>query len=173
MMAETCLLAESAICYPPLYDDLRAVQARPTETAETVAIAAVAAAAEQDAKAILVLSTSGNTARLVSKYRPNIPIITGACVSLLILLHAFAEARIQSLATNRQQGRFTCTVDVIPSGTLNLVAYKPINGRLTLITVFALVSAMHLEWDLLVLVQLSSLSKAGRAALAIPIRFVS
>lgn len=76
-MAETCLLAESAICYPPLYDDLRAVQARPTETAETVAIAAVAAAAEQDAKALLVLSTSGNTARLVSKYRPKIPIITG------------------------------------------------------------------------------------------------
>lgn len=78
MMAETCLLAETAICYPPLYDDLRAIQARPTETAETVAIAAVAAAAEQDAKALLVLSTSGNTARLVSKYRPKIPIITGA-----------------------------------------------------------------------------------------------
>uniref|UniRef100_O94122 Pyruvate kinase n=1 Tax=Agaricus bisporus TaxID=5341 RepID=KPYK_AGABI len=76
MMAETCLLAETAICYPPLYDDLRAVQARPTETAETVAIAAVAAAAEQDAKALLVLSTSGETARLVSKYRPKIPIIT-------------------------------------------------------------------------------------------------
>jgi pyruvate kinase len=77
MMAETCLLAESAICYPPLYDDLRAVQVRPTETAETVAIAAVAAAAEQDAKALLVLSTSGQTASLVSKYRPKIPIITG------------------------------------------------------------------------------------------------
>ncbi|KAF5355903.1 hypothetical protein D9756_004161 [Leucocoprinus leucothites] len=76
MMAETCLLAESAICYPPLYDDLRGIQARPTETSETVAIAAVAAAAEQDAKALLVLSTSGNTARLVSKYRPKIPIIT-------------------------------------------------------------------------------------------------
>lgn len=76
MMAETCLLAESAICYPPLYDDLRGIQPHPTETAETVAIAAVAAAAEQNANAILVLSTSGATARLVSKYRPKIPIIT-------------------------------------------------------------------------------------------------
>jgi len=76
MMAETCLLAESAICYPPLYDDLRGIQARPTETAETVAIAAVAAAAEQNASALLVLSTSGNTARLVSKYRPKVPVIT-------------------------------------------------------------------------------------------------
>ena len=77
MMAETCLLAEAAICYPPLFDDIRAIQPRPTETVETVAIAAVAAASEQNASAILVLSTSGNTARLISKYRPAIPIITG------------------------------------------------------------------------------------------------
>lgn len=77
MMAETCLLAESAICYPPLYAELCAAQPRPTATAETVAIAAVAAASEQNASAILVLSTSGNTARLISKYRPRIPIITG------------------------------------------------------------------------------------------------
>ncbi|KAG6818024.1 hypothetical protein H0H87_009179 [Tephrocybe sp. NHM501043] len=76
MMAETCLLAESAICYPPLYDELKSIQKRPTETPETVAIAAVAAAAEQNASAILVLSTSGNTARLVSKYRPRVPILT-------------------------------------------------------------------------------------------------
>ncbi|KAI5123771.1 hypothetical protein M0805_000360 [Coniferiporia weirii] len=76
MMAETCYLAESAICYPPLYDELRNATQRPTETVETVAVAAVAAAAEQNASAILVLSTSGNTARLISKYRPNVPIIT-------------------------------------------------------------------------------------------------
>lgn len=80
MMAETCLLAEAAICYPPLYDELKAIQPRPTETVETVAIAAVAAASEQNASAILVLSTSGNTARLVSKYRPLVPIITGMLV---------------------------------------------------------------------------------------------
>ena len=77
MMAETCYLAESAICYPPLYDELRATTSRPTDTIETVAMAAVGAAIEQDAGAILVLSTSGNTARLISKFRPNVPIITG------------------------------------------------------------------------------------------------
>ncbi|KAH9947930.1 pyruvate kinase [Amylocystis lapponica] len=76
MMAETCLLAEAAICYPPLYDELRGITPRPTETVETVALAAVAAASEQNASAIIVLSTSGNTARLVSKYRPSVPIIT-------------------------------------------------------------------------------------------------
>jgi len=76
MMAETCLLAEAAICYPPMFDDIRTIQPRPTETVETVAIAAVAASFEQGASAIIVLSTSGNTARLISKYRPSVPIIT-------------------------------------------------------------------------------------------------
>lgn len=77
-MAETCYLAESAICYPPLFNEMRDATASPTDTVETVAIAAVAAASEQGASAILVLSTSGNTARLISKYRPAVPIITGA-----------------------------------------------------------------------------------------------
>jgi pyruvate kinase len=77
MMAETCLLAEYAICYPPLLDELKAAQPKPTETVETIAIAAVSAAEEQNASAILTLSTSGNTARLLSKYRPRVPIITG------------------------------------------------------------------------------------------------
>ena len=80
MMAETCQLAESAICYPPLFDELREATPRPTPTVETVAMAAVASAMEQKAGAILVLSTSGNTSRLISKYRPSVPIITGACI---------------------------------------------------------------------------------------------
>jgi len=76
MMAETCYVAESAICHPPLYDELRDASPRRLDTAETVAMAAVAAAFEQNASAIIVLSTSGNSARLISKYRPNVPIIT-------------------------------------------------------------------------------------------------
>ncbi|KAF9201473.1 Pyruvate kinase [Haplosporangium sp. Z 27] len=77
-MAGTCVLAESAICYPPLFNELRLLQTRPTETTETVASSAVSAAHEQDAGAIVVLSTSGESARLVSKYRPkaNIVIVT-------------------------------------------------------------------------------------------------
>ena len=81
MMAETCYLAESAIAYGSLYDELRATTSMPTETSETIALAAVAAAQEQSASAILVLSTSGNTARLISKYRPNVPIITSEFIS--------------------------------------------------------------------------------------------
>ena len=57
MMAETAFLAESAICYPPLFDQLRELTPRPTETAETLALSAVAASMEQNAGAIIVLST--------------------------------------------------------------------------------------------------------------------
>lgn len=85
MMAETCLLAEAAIAYPVVFDELRAITPRPTDTVETVAMAAVAAASEQNAAAIIVLSTSGNTARLVSKYRPSVPIITGMPAEQFVL----------------------------------------------------------------------------------------
>ncbi|KAF9388906.1 Pyruvate kinase [Podila verticillata] len=74
-MHETCVLAESAICYPPLFNELRDLTPRPTDTTETVASSAVSAAHEQTAGAIIVLTTSGTTARMVSKYRPKCPII--------------------------------------------------------------------------------------------------
>lgn len=76
-MAETAYIAESAISYGPLFDQLRGLTPRPTETAETLALSAVAASHEQDAGAIIVLSTSGVSARLISKYRPSCPIICG------------------------------------------------------------------------------------------------
>ncbi|KAI8086580.1 pyruvate kinase [Halteromyces radiatus] len=74
-MANTCELAESVLCYPPLFNELRQLTPWPTETTETVACAAVSAATEQNAGAIIVLSKSGRTARLVAKYRPSQPIV--------------------------------------------------------------------------------------------------
>lgn len=74
-MHQTCLLAESVICYPILFNELRSLTPLPTSTPETVACAAVNAAHEQGAKAIIVLTSSGNSARLISKYRPSVPII--------------------------------------------------------------------------------------------------
>jgi pyruvate kinase len=75
MMHETALVAEKAISYQPLFNEIRMLAPCPTSTSETVAIAAVSASFEQQAKAIIVLSTSGTTARLCSKYRPNCPIL--------------------------------------------------------------------------------------------------
>lgn len=75
MMHETALAAEQGIAYQPLFNELRSLAVSPTETSETVAMAAVSAAFEQRAGAIVVLSTSGSTARLCSKYRPDCPIL--------------------------------------------------------------------------------------------------
>lgn len=75
IMREICLLAEQSICYNSLYNDLRNLAPSPTTTVETVAMAAVGAAFEQRAGAIVVLSTSGGTARLCAKYRPVCPIL--------------------------------------------------------------------------------------------------
>jgi pyruvate kinase len=75
MMHETCMVAEKAIAAQPLFNEIRSLAPRPTETGETVAISAVSASFEQKAKAIIVLSTSGTTARLCAKYRPECPIL--------------------------------------------------------------------------------------------------
>lgn len=77
MMAETAFLAEKSLAYQSLFDQLRQLTPRPTETAETLAMAAVAASIEQSAGAIIVLSTSGISARFLSKFRPQCPIICG------------------------------------------------------------------------------------------------
>ncbi|KAF2453926.1 pyruvate kinase [Lineolata rhizophorae] len=75
IMHETCLMAEVAIPYLSAFDELKRAMPMPVPTTESCAIAAVSASLEQNAGAILVLTTSGNTARLISKYRPVCPII--------------------------------------------------------------------------------------------------
>ncbi|GIJ89751.1 pyruvate kinase [Aspergillus pseudoviridinutans] len=75
MMSETCLLAEVATPHFQVFDELRNLAPRPTDTVESIAMAAVSASLELNAGAIVVLTTSGKTARLLSKYRPVCPII--------------------------------------------------------------------------------------------------
>ncbi|CAL9731506.1 pyruvate kinase 2 [Monosporozyma unispora] len=74
-MAATALIAEEAFPYIPHFEDVRDCTPRPTCTVETIAVSAVSAVIEQDAKAIVVLSTSGRTGRLMAKYSPSCPII--------------------------------------------------------------------------------------------------
>ncbi|KAI0460927.1 Pyruvate kinase [Komagataella kurtzmanii] len=75
MMHHTALIAESAIAYLPHYNEIKDLARGLINTVETIAIAAVSAHFEQNAKAIVVLSTSGTSARMISKYRPNCPIL--------------------------------------------------------------------------------------------------
>ncbi|KAL1974443.1 hypothetical protein VTN31DRAFT_4647 [Thermomyces dupontii] len=75
MMHETCLLAEVSVPHFSIFDELRNLCPRPANTVEAIAMSAVSASLELNAGAILVLTTSGNTARLLAKYRPVCPII--------------------------------------------------------------------------------------------------
>ncbi|KAG2789811.1 hypothetical protein Pcac1_g793 [Phytophthora cactorum] len=47
----------------------------PMETAEAVASSAVKTAIDINAKMLVVLTETGNTARLVAKYRPEMPVL--------------------------------------------------------------------------------------------------
>lgn len=80
-MSDICKEAESAFYYHRFFLELRDKTAsykysahEKAKTSETVAISAVAASFDQDCKGIICLSTSGTTAHLLSKYRPNCPI---------------------------------------------------------------------------------------------------
>lgn len=75
-MASICDEAESSIAYLPLFEELRALIGCAGSVTETVACSAVNAALETYIQAIIVLTTTGNTARHISKFRPQVPIIT-------------------------------------------------------------------------------------------------
>jgi pyruvate kinase len=73
-MHETCLKAENTIAYVSHFEELTGLVERPVSIVESCAMAAVRASLDMNAGAIIVLSTSGDSARLLSKYRPVCPI---------------------------------------------------------------------------------------------------
>lgn len=74
MMAKICQEAECAFLYDVVFADLKE-HAKGANTTEVVAMSAVEASFKQPASAIIVMTTSGETARLVSKYRPRCPVL--------------------------------------------------------------------------------------------------
>lgn len=73
-MHKICKEACSAIHYEKVFQDFQE-SCRSTDTAEIVAMSAVSAAFKVHAAAIIVLTTSGRSAALLSHYCPNCPII--------------------------------------------------------------------------------------------------
>lgn len=73
-MAKTCKEAEAALWHKNLFQDLVATGG--SGNAHSVAIAATEAANKSNAAAIIVITTSGRSAHIVSKYRPRCPIIS-------------------------------------------------------------------------------------------------
>jgi len=75
MMAHICLEAESASYNTHLFQMLRDSTLKPLGVEEATACSAVNAAFESNVSAIIVLTTTGNSGRLVSKFRPPCPIL--------------------------------------------------------------------------------------------------
>lgn len=73
-MHEACIKAENTIPYVSHFEELCSIVKRPVSVVESVAMAAVRASLDMNAGGIIVLSTSGDSARLLSKYRPVCPI---------------------------------------------------------------------------------------------------
>lgn len=73
-MHETCLKAENTIPYVSHYDEMTKLIRPPVTVAEACAMDAVNSSLKLNAGGIIVLSTSGESARLLSKYRPVCPI---------------------------------------------------------------------------------------------------
>lgn len=73
-MHEACLKAENTIPYVSHFEEMCTLVRRPVSVVESCAMAAVRASLDLNAGGIIVLSTSGESARLLSKYRPVCPI---------------------------------------------------------------------------------------------------
>ncbi|XP_055351072.1 pyruvate kinase-like isoform X2 [Paramacrobiotus metropolitanus] len=74
-MAEICLEAEKMFFQWRFFNELRLHTPSPTAPTHSTAISAVEISIQSGATAIIVLSTTGQAARLISRYRPNCPVI--------------------------------------------------------------------------------------------------
>lgn len=75
-MARICMEAENTIDYPLLFKKITSTAPVPMSPLESLASSAVQTANASQARMILVLTRGGTTAKLVSKYRPQIPILS-------------------------------------------------------------------------------------------------
>ncbi|XP_053539786.1 pyruvate kinase PKLR [Ictalurus punctatus] len=75
MMHSICREAEAALFHQRVFEDLRRLTPLSSDPTEVTAIGAVESSFKCSAGAIIVLTTSGRSAHLLSRYRPRCPII--------------------------------------------------------------------------------------------------
>lgn len=112
MMASICREAEGAQFYRPLFSELRLHTPTPTSWSETIASSAVSACFDNHAAAIIVLTTSGLTARHVAKYRPAVPILTVTRISSVArLCHLYRGCHPIIVGQKNEEGVWQDDVD--------------------------------------------------------------
>jgi pyruvate kinase len=78
-MSRTCCEAERTFDYKRFFSDIKNLTLHPISTAETVAASAVSTVLNLDVDMVIIMTDTGDIARLVSKYRPPVPILV-CCV---------------------------------------------------------------------------------------------
>lgn len=110
MMDNICKEAEGATFYGKYLNELRKESAFPMSMTETVACSSVTAALENAAGAIVVLTTTGTTARLIAKYRPACPIlVVTRSVHVARLCHLYRAC--YPVLTVEKEGDFSSEVE--------------------------------------------------------------
>lgn len=115
VMGRTCREVENARNYNNLYQSIRnsVVERHPLSVIDSLASSAVKTAIDVDAKVIIVLSETGNTARSVAKFRPGRhiicltpdPTVSRQCSGLLNGVHAYV---VDSLEDTRAIVKEAC-----------------------------------------------------------------
>jgi len=84
IMSKCCAEAERCIDYKRTFNDIKLFTPSPVSTSEALAASAVSTVQDLNVDLIIVLTDTGHLARLVAKYRPQVPIL--ACsVSLSVI----------------------------------------------------------------------------------------
>lgn len=83
MLSKIIFEAEAACLYQPAFQEISLLCRNQNDPSETIALSATQVAYNEQAGVIIVLTASGNMARLVSKYRPRCPVI---CVTTRALV---------------------------------------------------------------------------------------
>ena len=91
IMSKCAAEAERCIDYKRTFNDIKLFTPSPVSTAEALAASSVSTVADLNVDLIIVLTDTGHIARLVSKYRPSVPVL--ACST--------NEAVIRQLSVSR------------------------------------------------------------------------
>ena len=81
MMAKICAEAERCIDYKQTFNDIRIYTTAPLGTAEAIASSSVSTVLDLNIDLVICVTDTGCISRLVSKYRPPVPILACSVVN--------------------------------------------------------------------------------------------